>query len=129
MSEQLEQVYRRYIDALNNRRFEDLREFVHDRLVYNGKAMTREEYAAMLVGDVRSIPDLHYDVDLLVVDDDHVACRLWFDCRPQAKFLDIAVDGRRVAFAEHVFYRLREGRIEHVWSLLDKRAIEDQARG
>jgi steroid delta-isomerase-like uncharacterized protein len=126
MSEQLELTYRRYIDALNERRFDDLQEFVHDELTYNSEPITREEYAAMLVEDVRAIPDLHYDIDLLVADDLHVACRLAFDCRPQGQFLGIPVNGRRVSFAEHVFYRLREGRIEQVWSLLDKDAIKDR---
>jgi predicted ester cyclase len=39
------------------------------------------------------------------------------------------VDGRRMAFAEHVLYRLRQGRIERVWSLLDRDAVRDQAAG
>jgi predicted ester cyclase len=129
MSEQLEQVYRRYIDALNDRRFGDLHEFVHDQLVYNGRSVTRQQYAAMLAEDVRAIPDLHYDIELLVVDDRHVACRLWFDCSPQAQFLDLDVDGRRVSFAEHVLYRIRQGRIEQVWSLLDREAVRRQVDG
>jgi predicted ester cyclase len=31
-----------------------------------------------------------------------------------------------VAFAEHVFYRFRDGRIEQVWSLIDTDALRDQ---
>lgn len=129
MRQELERIYRNYIDALNDRRLEDLEEFVHDRLVYNGEEMTREQYAAMLADDVRVIPDLHYDIDLLVADDHQVAARLWFDCSPQGSFLGIRVDGRRISFAEHVFYRLHRGRIDQVWSLLDKEAIRDQGDG
>lgn len=129
MRQELERIYRDYIDALNDRRLEDLDEFVHDRLAYNGEAITREQYAAMLAEDARVIPDLHYDIDLLVVDDHQVSARLWFDCRPQGSFLGITVDGRRISFAEHVFYRLHEGRIDQVWSLLDKEAIRDQGDG
>jgi predicted ester cyclase len=129
MGQELERTYRDYIDALNDRRFEDLQEFVHDRLVYNDESITRDQYAAMLAGDVRAIPDLHYDIDLLVVDDHQVSARLWFDCRPQGTFLEISVDGRRVSFAEHVFYRLHEGRIDRVWSLLDREAIRAQVGG
>jgi steroid delta-isomerase-like uncharacterized protein len=129
MRQELERIYRNYIDALNDRRLEDLDEFVQDRLVYNGEEMTREQYAAMLAEDVRVIPDLHYDIDLLVADDHQVSARLWFDCSPQGSFLGMPVNGRRISFAEHVFYRLHDGRIDQVWSLLDKEAIRDQGDG
>jgi predicted ester cyclase len=29
-------------------------------------------------------------------------------------------------FAEHVFYRFQDGRIERVWSLIDINAVRDQ---
>jgi predicted ester cyclase len=122
----LEEIYRRYIAVLNDRRFEDLDDFVHPRLTYNGESWTREEYRSLLVDSARSIPDLHYDIALLVVGPDHIACRLWFACRPQGDFLGVPVDGRHVSFAEHVFYRLRAGMIEDVWSLIDTDAIRRQ---
>jgi predicted ester cyclase len=122
----LEKIYRDYIGALNDRRFDDLDRFVHDRLVYNGEEWTRERYRALLVDDVRNIPDLHYDIQQLVVGPDHVACRIWFDCTPQHEFLGLEVGGRRVSFAEHVFYRFRANRIEQVWSLIDTDGIRRQ---
>ncbi len=122
----LNTTYRRYVDALNERRFDDLDQFVHDQLTYNDASLTREQYASMLAADVAAIPDLHYDIHLLVVNDDHVAARLWFDCTPHRTFLGIEPNGSRAAFAEHVFYRFREGRIEHVSSLLDTDAIRRQ---
>jgi predicted ester cyclase len=36
--------YVAYIAALNERRFDDLDEFVHDRLTYNDKPITRQQY-------------------------------------------------------------------------------------
>jgi predicted ester cyclase len=129
MTRELELVYRDYIDALNERRFEYLSQFVHPQLVYNDAAITREQYVAMLVDDVRAIPDLLYVIDLLLVNDELVSARLWFDCSPQGRFLGIETDGRRMAFAEHVFYRLRDRRIERVWSLLDTDAVRTQAAG
>jgi predicted ester cyclase len=44
-------------------------------------------------------------------------------------FLGLPVNGRKVSFAENVFYRFRENRIEEVWSVIDKAAIETQLRG
>lgn len=122
----LEARYRRYIGCLNDRRLDDLSEFVHEELTYNGRPMTRIEYQSLIASDVGAIPDLCYDVRLLVVSGDLIACRIMFDCTPQGEFLGLRVDGRRVSFAEHVFYRLREGKIHEVWSLIDRPAIEAQ---
>lgn len=122
----LEDTYREYLAALNGRRFDDLDRFVHDRLTYNGEQWSRDDYKARLADDVRQIPDLRYEIQLLVVDSDQVACRLWFDCTPQDTFLGIDAGGHRVAFAEHVFYQFRDGRIESVWSLIDTDGIRRQ---
>jgi predicted ester cyclase len=126
MSEQLENIYRDYIAALNAGRFDDLDRFVHDRLTYNGEDWTRTRYQALLADDRRKVPDLHYEIRLLVVHSDQVACRLWFDCTPRQAFLGMDAGGHRVSFAEHVFYRFRENRIENVWSLIDTDGIRRQ---
>jgi predicted ester cyclase len=36
------------------------------------------------------------------------------------------VNGERVTFAENVFYRFRSGKIDEVWSVIDKAGIEAQ---
>lgn len=125
----LKTVYRDYLTALDERRFEDLRLFVHDELTYNEAPMTRDEYAAMIADDVRRIPDLRFEPRLVVVSGDVLACRLWFACTPELEFAGIAPSGAPVSFAEHVFYRFREHRIEQVWSLLDLDALRAQAAG
>ena len=83
-------------------------------------------YRAMLERDVAEIPDLSFDIRLLIVDPPHVASRLAFDCAPKGRFLGLDIDGRRVAFTENVFYEIREGKIDAVWSIVDKAAIEAQ---
>ncbi|GAB3270879.1 ester cyclase [Kineosporia babensis] len=126
MSEALERIYRAYVAALNERRLDDLGQFVHDQLTYNDQAWTLAQYHERLADDLRRIPDLHYDIHNLLTGPDQVAARLWFDCSPQGEFLGIAVNGRRVAFAEHVFYRFRGGRIAEVHSLIDTQGIRNQ---
>ena len=49
-----------------------------------------------------------------------------FDCTPQGEFLGLKPNGKPVSFAEHVFYRWRDGRIHEVWSLIDQPAIQAQ---
>ena len=123
---ELEHVYRDYITTLNERRFADLNRFVHQEIAYNGELWTRERYQSLLTEDVRHVPDLHYSIALLVVGASHVAARLWFECSPRREFLGIDTRGQRISFAEHVFYRFHEGRIQEVWSVIDTDGIRRQ---
>lgn len=118
--------YRRYIDCLNARDLDRLGEFVHADVEYNGNRIGLPSYRAMLQGNYHDIPDLRFQIRLLVADAATVACRLHFDCRPVGRFLDLEVAGRRVSFSENVFYQFEDGRIRTVWSLIDKAAIAEQ---
>lgn len=125
----LEARYLAYLDALNDRRFSDLEGFVHDELTYNDEVITRQQYADMIAADTRAVPDLRFDVRLLLTDEDLVACRLWFDCTPTGRLFGLEPTGRRISFGEHVFYRFRAGRIAQVWSLIDSDAVATQLSG
>jgi predicted ester cyclase len=80
----------------------------------------------MLERDFEEIPDLRFNIELIVYEAPHVASRLRFDCRPKGLFLGLPVNGRRVVFAENVCYRFRGEQIVEVWSVIDKGAIEAQ---
>ncbi|RAI43145.1 ester cyclase [Rhodoplanes roseus] len=121
--------YRRYLDCLNARRFDALDAFTHDTVVYNGETKTRAQYAELIAQACDAIPDLRFDIGLLVVEGDLVACRLEFRCTPEKPFMGLAPTGRRVAFCEHVFYRFREDRIAEVWSLIDRDSLARQLAG
>jgi predicted ester cyclase len=121
--------YRTYLDTLNERRLDDLVHHVADELTYNGEPMTRRQYQDLIAADLAAVPDLVYEAHLVVADGEHVACRLVFACTPQREFLGFTPNGRRLVFAEHVFYRFHEGRIAEVWSLIDRAAIAAQVRG
>jgi predicted ester cyclase len=69
---------------------------------------------------------LQFHIQLLIADAAHVASRLEFDCTPRGIFLGLPVNGRKVRFTENVFYRFKDGKIEQVWSVIDKAAIEAQ---
>jgi len=83
-------------------------------------------YRAMLERDFSEIPDLYFNIHLLVSDSARVASRLGFVCTPKGIFLGLPVNGKKVSFTENVFYQFREGKIEQVWSVIDKAAIEAQ---
>jgi predicted ester cyclase len=122
----LSQRYRDYIACLNGRDWDNLKQFVSDDARHNGRPFGLAGYRAMLERDFAEIPDLRFNIELNVCEPPYVASRLRFDCRPKGLFLGLPVNGRRVTFAEHVFYRFRSGKIEEVWSVIDKAAIEAQ---
>jgi predicted ester cyclase len=95
---------------------------------YNGEPISLSGYREMLESDFREIPDLHFNVHLLICEPPYIASRLRFDCTPKESFLGLKVDGRKVAFAENVFYEFDERKIKAVWSVIDKAAIEAQLR-
>jgi len=122
----LSDVYRDYIACLNKQDWPKLEQFVHDKLYYNGQQIGISGYRAMLQKDFREIPDLYFEVQLLISDPPYIASRLGFDCTPKGKFLGLHVNGKRVSFTENVFYEFRREKIEKVWSVIDKTAIESQ---
>ena len=126
MEVSLSEIYRAYITCLNSQDWPNLGNFVDEDVRYNGKRIGLSGYRNMLEGDFRAIPDLFFDVRMLVCEPPRVASRLFFDCTPKEKLFGLPVNGRKVQFAENVFYEFLEGRIEQVWSIIDKAAIEAQ---
>jgi predicted ester cyclase len=122
----LSEIYWRYIACLNGQDWATLAQFVDDDVVYNGRRIGLSGYRAMLERDFREIPDLHFDIALLVAEPPLIASRLRFHCSPAGTFLGLAVDGKKVSFAENVFYQFRGGKIGEVWSVIDRAAIEAQ---
>jgi predicted ester cyclase len=123
---ELSDLYRDYIACLNKQDWPRLGQFVHDEVIHNGRRAGLSGYREMLEKDFDEIPDLYFNIQLLVSDPPHIASRLGFDCTPKGKFLDLHVNGRRVSFTENVIYEFRDGKIAQVWSVIDKAAIEAQ---
>lgn len=124
--EDIAQAYRDYIACLNHRDWSGLSNFVHDEVRHNGRLLGLSGYRNLLETNVRDIPDLSFEIGTLVASTSQIAARLLFDCTPTGVFMGLAVNGRRVAFAEHAFYEYRNGKIWDVKSVIDKAAIEAQ---
>lgn len=124
--EELSALYLGYVDCLNRQDWSDLGRFVADDVRHNGRPLGLAGYRAMLEGDFRAIPDLRFNIALLACDPPLVASRLEFDCTPTGELFGIPVNGRRIRFAENVFYEVREGRIADVRSVIDIAAIAAQ---
>ncbi|WP_198730499.1 nuclear transport factor 2 family protein [Mycolicibacterium baixiangningiae] len=55
----LREMYRRYIEAINDRAFERMDEFISDRTAHHGKPGTRDDVIADLMSIVDAVPDFH----------------------------------------------------------------------
>ena len=122
----LSDVYLDYIACLNRRDWPKLGQFVDDDVIHNGRRVRLSGYLGMLERDFDEIPDLYFNVQLLICDPPYIASRLGFDCTPRGTFLGLDVSGKRVSFTENVFYEFRSERICQVWSIIDKAAIAAQ---
>jgi predicted ester cyclase len=128
MTKDLSDVYRSYIACLNRRDWPGLEQFVDADVSHNGRQIGLSGYRAMLEKDFHDIPDLHFEIELLISDAPYVASRLGFDCSPKGRFLGLDINGKHVCFAENVFYQFRQDRIVRVWSVIDKAAVEAQIK-
>jgi predicted ester cyclase len=126
MKTELSSIYRDYIACLNKQDWPKLEQFVRDDVFYNDQRIGLEGYRKLLQRDYNDIPDLSFNIQLLISDPPYLASRLRFDCTPKGMFLGLYVNGKSVSFTENVFYEFRGGKIWHVWSVIDKEAIENQ---
>lgn len=124
--DQIVEAYQGYIACLNRQGWQDLHRFVAQDVRYNGTLIGLDGYEDMLVSNFRAIPDLHFNIAGLVCDPPMIASRLVFDCTPVGELFGFAVNGKRVRFDENVFYEFRGGRIQNVWSVIDKSSIAAQ---
>ena len=121
----LSERYKNYIGCLNRGDLSSLDQFVCDEVVHNGRRLGLEGYREMLASSSEEIPDLHFHIEVLVTQPPYVAAVLLFDCHPKGQFLGLDVNGRRVLFAENVFYRYSKSKIQEVWSVIDKHGLEE----
>ena len=126
--DELADIYRSYIASLNQPDFPGLEQFVAQTVQHNGRSLGLSGYRKLLQDSLDAIPDLYYEIELLLADPPYVASRLRFDCTPKGILFGLPVNSRRVVFTENVFYEFTDGRIVAVWSVIDKAAIETQIR-
>lgn len=116
--------YRDYISCLNKQDWPELAQFVDDAVIHNDRRLGLSGYRRMLETDYDAIPDLYFDLKLVIADPPYLASRIQFECSPRGLFLGLRVDGRQVSFSENVIYEFRHAKIVRVWSVIDKAAIE-----
>jgi len=122
----LADIYRDYIACLNRQDWAQLGRFVDESAVHNKRQIGLSGYRAMLENDFREIPDLYFNVGLLIAEPPYIASRIDFHCTPRGNFFGLDINGRKISFAENVFYEFRDEKIVEVWSVIDTAAIAAQ---
>ena len=64
-SPSLTDLYRAYIDCLNQQAWEELGQYVDDEVEHNGRPLKLSGYRDMLVQDYEDIPNLRFNIQLL----------------------------------------------------------------
>ena len=107
--------YQRYLACCNEYRFDDLGEFVSERVSGSGPVDGLAAYIDGVRAVVIAFPDYHWELQETVVSGDTVAARLIGQGTHTGPFGDIAPTGRRIRTQELVIYRFADGKIVHCW--------------
>src|SRR5260221_2877684 len=91
----LSDVYRDYIACLNKQDWPKLGQFVHDEVIHNGRRVRLSGYLEMLERDFDDIPDLYFNVQMLISDPPYIASPIRLYGTPHGKFFDVPVNGKR----------------------------------
>jgi predicted ester cyclase len=108
-------LYERYLARCNERRFDELAEFVSDEVSGSGPIDGLADYIEGVKAVCTAFPDYHWELQELVVEDDTIAARLIGQGTHEGTFGGIAPTGQRVRTQELVIYRIADGKIVRCW--------------
>lgn len=128
-TEELRDFYLRYIDLANKREFDRMEEFAHDEVIMNGSPVARDDMVHEFHRHTDAVPDLHWEVQDLLVDGDRIAARLIDTGTPISEWNGLAPTGASVSFAETAFYQVENGRFKVMWYLMDADTVRQQLAG
>ena len=125
--------YARYTDQVwNSHNPEALAQFVAaDARVHSmTPGVLAGEGLAYLKGRAHSLfnafPDVHFEIEDIVQQDDRLAARVTLQGTQRGEFAGIPATGRRMKVYDFATYRIVNGKITDVWSLIDMQGLRDQ---
>ena len=78
---------------------------------------------------LNAFPDIKFVVEEFIQQDDRVAARVTIEGTHRSEFAGISATGKRMKVYDFAMYRVAEGKITDVWSLIDMHAMRDQLQG
>jgi predicted ester cyclase len=111
--------YEQYLTCCNEHRFDQLGEFVDERVSGSGSVDGLTAYIERLKAVCTGFPDYHWELQELVVENDTIAARLIGQGTHSGVFDGVAPTGRTITTQELVIYRIADGKIIQCWGDLD----------
>jgi len=78
---------------------------------------------------MKAFPDIHFVIEDVVEREDCLAARVTLEGTQRGDLAGIPATGRRMKVYDFAMYRIVDGRITDVWSLIDMQAMRDQLQG
>jgi predicted ester cyclase len=111
--------YERYLACCNERRFDQLGEFVDEQVSGSGSVDGLAAYVERVKAVCTGFPDYHWELQELVVEENTIAARLSGQGTHTGFFDGIAPTGRKITIQELVIYRIADGKIIRCWGDLN----------
>jgi predicted ester cyclase len=108
-------LYERYLTCCNEHRVDELGEFVSEQVSGSAPVDGLAAYIEGVKAVCTAFRDYHWELQLLVVEEDTIAARLLGQGTHTGPFSGIAPTGRRIRTQELVIYRIADGRIVQCW--------------
>lgn len=127
----LGQMYTSYIACINNQTMAtELHKYCHPEVTWCGRQLPLDEYRKLMEDSFSAIQGLAFKIRHLVVDKarQRLAVRIEFSGTPVAKYSGVEPNGKAVAFAEHAFYWIEEGKIRKVSTVIDWETYRERMR-
>jgi steroid delta-isomerase-like uncharacterized protein len=87
-----------------------------------GLAYLKERAQSLL----NAFPDIRFLIEEVVVQGDILAARVTLEGTQRADFAGVPATGKRMKVYDFAMYRIVEGKITDVWSLIDMQAMRTQ---
>ena len=75
---------------------------------------------------MNAFPDIHFVIENVVEQGDILAARVTLEGTQRADFAGVPATGKRMKVYDFAMYRIVEGKITDVWSLIDMQAMRTQ---
>ena len=107
--------YERYLACCNERRFDELDEFVSEQVNGSTPVDGRSAYIDGIRAVCTAFPDYHWDLQELVIEENTIAARLIGRGTHTGPFGGVAPTNRTISTQELVIYRFADGKIIQSW--------------
>lgn len=118
--------YMRYAAALNAHEFDGMDEFINDEVLLGGVPGTRDDVVDTLKGIVDAVPDIHWEVEELLLDRDGIAVRAINTGTPAKDWLGVPPSGASFKIVEYAIYKVKDGRFVQMTNLHDSAEMRRQ---